>query len=82
MVRLTLDVNYDRLEHIANYDKLVRDFLGISTFSGEGKRYPLQTIKDNVSLLTPEVLEKINQVIVRAGHNLVKKKRRRNNRAL
>jgi hypothetical protein len=27
VVRLTLDVNYDRLEHIANYDSLVRDML-------------------------------------------------------
>jgi hypothetical protein len=39
-------------------------------------QYPLQTIKDNVSFFTPEILEKINQVVLKAGHNLVKKKRK------
>lgn len=73
VVRLTLAANYDRLEHIANYDKLVREFLGVSTFSGAGKRYPLQTIKDNVGLLPAETLERINEVIVKAGHQFRKK---------
>ncbi|MHB8851838.1 MAG: hypothetical protein ACYC6P_00610 [Ignavibacteriaceae bacterium] len=30
-VRLTLDVNYDRLEHISNYDSIVRELLGVKT---------------------------------------------------
>ncbi len=33
-----------------------------------------QTIKDNVSLFTPPILEKISQVVVKAGHSLVKDK--------
>jgi hypothetical protein len=33
----------------------------------------LQTLKDNVSLLTPEVLDRINQVVVRAGHQALGK---------
>src|SRR6266536_2931695 len=37
-------------------------------------QYNLQTIKDNVRLLTPELLDKINQVVVEAGHGLLKKK--------
>jgi len=36
--------------------------------------YPLQTIKDNVSLFTPEIPDKINQIAVKAGHNPVKKR--------
>jgi hypothetical protein len=32
-------------------------------------------LKDNVSLLTPDVLERINRVVVEAGHNLVRKKK-------
>jgi hypothetical protein len=36
--------------------------------------YHFQTLKDNVSLLTPELLDEINQVVVAAGHVLVKKK--------
>jgi len=37
-VRLTLDADYDRLEHIANYDNLVRSLLGIPTFGDNLKR--------------------------------------------
>ena len=36
--------------------------------------YKSQTIKDNVSKLTPEMREKINQIVVKAGHQLFKKK--------
>ena len=72
-VRLTLDVNYDRLEHIANYDRLVREMLGVETRFKRLKEYPLQTLKDNVSLLTEELLDKINELVVSAGHKLKKK---------
>ncbi len=36
--------------------------------------YALQTLKDNVSLFTPEVLDEINQIVVKYGHELVGKK--------
>ncbi|MCP4553497.1 MAG: hypothetical protein GY834_15970 [Bacteroidetes bacterium] len=72
-VRLTLSANYDRLEHVANYDSLVRNVLGVDTPFNKQKRYPLQTIKDNVCLLTEELLEKINEHVVKAGHKLKKK---------
>jgi hypothetical protein len=39
--------------------------------------YHYQTLKDNVTLFTPELLDKINQIVVDAGHDLVKKKGRR-----
>ena len=35
--------------------------------------YKLQTLIDNVSKLKPAVLADINQVIVEAGHEIVKK---------
>ena len=35
--------------------------------------YSLQTIKDNLMLFTPEILDEINQIVVQAGHALVKK---------
>ncbi|GJQ24519.1 hypothetical protein BIY37_00765 [Candidatus Brocadia sapporoensis] len=46
----------------------------IWTRVGEGKRFSLQSIRDNVSLLDEETLNKINEVVVRAGYPLVKKK--------
>jgi hypothetical protein len=46
---------------------------------GHGKfdwdnNYALQTIKDNVSLFTPEILDKLNQIFVTYGHKIVGKK--------
>ena len=38
------------------------------------KRYHYQTLVDNVSLLTPELLGKVNQLIVESGHTVMGKK--------
>jgi hypothetical protein len=75
IVRLTLDANYDRLEHIANFDSLVRGILGVETNHGftERKIYALQTIKDNVSLLDEATIDEISTIVVKSGHQLKKK---------
>jgi hypothetical protein len=46
--------------------------LGHSTWDAQSQ-WPVQTLKDNLRLFTPELLERINQVVVEAGHALVKK---------
>ena len=51
----------------------LRQILGHNLFNRKDK-YALQTLKDNISLLTVEVLDKINVVVVEAGYSLVKKK--------
>lgn len=38
------------------------------------KEYSLQSIKDNIGLIDDEVLEQVNDFVVEAGHQLVKKK--------
>jgi hypothetical protein len=43
-------------------------------FTDDDLSYHLQTLKDNVQLFTPEILDEINQVVVRAGHKLKKKR--------
>lgn len=73
-LRLNCNWDYDKVKEIADNHKMLRQMLGHGCFEEDDYKYPIQTIKDNVSLLTPEVLEKINQVVVKAGHNLVKKK--------
>ena len=74
VVRLTLDVNYDRLEHIANYDSLVRDMLGVRSEGFEElKRYSLTSLKENVSKIDDELLEEINEIVVKEGHQIKKK---------
>lgn len=71
VVRLDLNIDYDRLHELVNHHDTLRQILGHGAFDDE--HYPFQTLKDNVSLLTPELLDKINQLVVSAGHVLVKK---------
>ncbi|MBE7446432.1 MAG: hypothetical protein HS132_14805 [Planctomycetia bacterium] len=74
VVRLGLDANYDRLEDFANHHRLIRQIPGVETTFGEGKVFPMQGIKDNISLLDEEAIRQINELLVSSGHQLVKKK--------
>jgi len=78
VVRHTLSTNWDRLEHLANYDQLVREVMGVhaSAFIEVDKlEFGYQTILDNVQLIDEELLQQINQLIVEAVHSLYKKKK-------
>jgi hypothetical protein len=72
VLRLGLDADYDRIHELANQHKTIRQMLGHSDWLDEHE-YELQTIRDNVSLFTPELLDRINQAVVNAGHSLLKK---------
>jgi hypothetical protein len=73
VLRLNLNCDYDRLHNLVNNHKTIRQILGHGVVDDHACYY-LQTLKDNVSLLTPEMLDQINQVVVNAGHALIKKK--------
>jgi hypothetical protein len=73
-IRLNCDWDYDKLREMADNHKTLRQMLGHG-IDEEDKRYPLQTLKDNVTLLTPEVLDRINEIVVHSGHKLVLKKK-------
>ena len=76
-VRLCQNISYDELHHIANYDSLIRQILGIeSGFGYEKYKFGYQNIIDNVSLLDDQTVRELNQVIVEFGHGVFKKKRR------
>jgi hypothetical protein len=72
VIRLNLNCDYDRLHNLVNNHKTIRQILGHGVCDDQHGYY-LQTLKDNVSLLTPEMLDQINQVVVKAGHELIKK---------
>ena len=76
VVRLGLDANWDRMEHIANYDALVRQMLGVpaAPWGEEDKRFGHQTLRDNVALLDDELLQQINAAIAAAGREVFAKK--------
>jgi len=73
VLRLNLNWDYDRLHEMVNQHRTIRQMLGHGV-EDDGEYYHLQTLKDNVSLLTPEIVDRINQVVVKAGHQLEKKK--------
>lgn len=71
VIRLDLNIDYDRLHELVNQHGTIRQMLGHGLFDPPSYHY--QTLKDNVTLFTPELLDKINQIVVDAGHELVKK---------
>lgn len=72
VVRLGLNTDYDRIQELANQHSTLRKMLGHGDWSDQ-TQYKLQTLKDNLQLFTPEILDRINREVVRAGHVLVKK---------
>ena len=76
VLRLGLNADYDRLQELANNHRTIRQMLGHSDFADD-QSWGVQTLKDNLRLFTPEILERINAVVVAAGHALVKKTRRK-----
>ncbi len=76
VVRLGLDADWDRMEHVANYDTLVRQMLGVpaTPWGAEEKMFGHQTLRDNVALLDDELLQQINARIAAAGREVFAKK--------
>ena len=72
-LRHNLNCDYDRLHDLANNHIKIRQMLGHGPFR-EQPDYGLQTIKDNVLLFTPDILDQINRVVVKSGHQLVNHK--------
>lgn len=72
VLRLGLNSDYDRIMELANEHQTLRQMLGLGLMD-EGKRFGLQTIRDNIVKLTPSVLNLINLQIVKQGHQLLGK---------
>ena len=67
-LRLNCNWDYDKLQEIANNHRTLRLMLGHGPWEVPAFSYRLQTLKDNLGLFTPEVLDKINLIVVKAGH--------------
>lgn len=81
VVRHPLGTNWNRLHDTANYHELVRSVMGVhnrSDYYDQKIEFGYQNILDNVSLLDEELLQEVNQLIVEAGHQLLKKKKKKN----
>jgi hypothetical protein len=72
VLKLDLNIDYDRLHELTNQHIQIRKMLGHCQL--DDKLYKLQTLKDNIRLLTPELLNNISQVCVNTCHELIKRK--------
>ncbi len=71
-LRLNCNWDFDKVHEMANSHNKLRQMLGHSKTDFDSN-YALQTIRDNLSLLTPEILDEVNQVVVKAGHSIIMK---------
>ena len=67
-----LGCDFDRLHDLTNHHGTIREFLGHGDFDDK-TRYEYQTVVDNVSLLTPELLSAVGRLVVESGHKVAKK---------
>lgn len=72
-LRLICNWDYDKVHEIANNHIRLRMLLLHTPFDKK-PFYSLQAIKDNLSLFTPEILDKINIVFVKFGQSIAGKK--------
>jgi len=68
-LRLGMDADFDRVLELANQHQTLRMMLGHGPF--DTKDYRLQTLKDNLKLFTPEIMNRINTEVIRSGHQLL-----------
>jgi hypothetical protein len=73
-VRLNCDWDFDKVHEMANNHHKLRQLLGHSETDFDSN-YALQTIRDNIVLLTPQILDEVNQVVVKAGHRIITTKK-------
>ena len=73
VVKQGLGCDFDRLHELVNQHMTLRQFLGHAEV-WDKHRYKCQTLADNVSLLSPELLAAVNGLVVESGHAAAGKK--------
>jgi hypothetical protein len=66
-VRLGCNFDYDKLQDLAEQHRTLRLIMGIGSWD-ERTDFDWRRIRDNLCLLQPPTLEKINHLVVAAGH--------------
>jgi hypothetical protein len=68
-VRLGCNLDYDKLQDLAEQHRALRQIMGIGDWD-EGTDFNWRRIRDNVCLIQPTTIEKISHLIVGEGHRL------------
>lgn len=71
-VRMGLNADWDRMEHLANFDALLRQMLEIpaAPLGAPARVFQHQTLRDNVARLDEATLKEINALIAAAGRQV------------
>ena len=73
VIKQGLGCDFDRLHELVNEHMTLRRFLGHADV-WDDYRYGYQRLVDNVSLLRPELLVAVNDLVVESGHAVARKK--------
>lgn len=68
-VRLGCNLDYDKLQNLAEEHRSLRQILGIGDWDDRSD-FGWRRIRDNVCLLAPATIEKISHLVVAEGHRL------------
>ena len=69
-VRLGCDLNYDRLQDLAEEHRSLRRIMGIDGWCDD-QTFDWRCLRDNICLLSPDTIERLNPLIIAEGHRLV-----------
>ena len=69
-VRLGCDLDYDRLQNLAEEHRSLRRIMGIDGWCDD-QTFDWRCLRDNICLLSPDTAERLNHLIVAEGHRLV-----------
>jgi transposase, IS5 family len=69
-VRLGCNLNYDKLQNLAEEHRTLRAIMGVNGWDRD-HTFDWRLLRDNISLVSPDTIEWINHRIVAEGHRLV-----------
>jgi len=69
-VRLGCNLDYDKLQDLAEQHRALRQIMGIGDWQGGDNDFQARRIRDNVCLLKPQTLEAISHCIVEEAFDL------------
>jgi transposase, IS5 family len=69
-VRLGCNLNYDRLQNLAEEHRTLRRIMGIDGWCDD-RTFDWRCLRDNLGLLSADTIERLNHRIVAEGHRLV-----------
>jgi hypothetical protein len=69
-VRLGCNLDYDKLQDLAENHRSLQRIMGIGDWEADGVDFDWRRIEDNIIQLRSATLEKINDLVVKVGHRL------------